>query len=204
MTAGPPATPAAEAALAKAQKRWWIPFVAGILSVIVGFVALVFPEPTLLAIGILFGAFFLIWGVMLLISGIADSDASTLRRVLEVILGLFAAVAGVILLFRPDESVLTAAFTLGFYFILSGILQFVSGVAAQEHRVSNIIWGIIGIIAGVIILASPRIGIITLVLVVGFSLIFQGFVQIAIGWSLRRLHKAHEEPGPGPGAAVPA
>ncbi len=168
-------------------KYWWLPLAAGVLTILVGIVALAYPGPTLLAIGILFGAYLTVWGTMSVISGISDTDTDTVLRVLGVILGLLTALAGLILIVRPGQSVLTAALVLGFWWTLVGILQLARGVVVAEGRVWNLLWGLLGVAAGVIILAQPDIGLITLVWIVGIGLIFQGALEIAAGLALRRL-----------------
>jgi uncharacterized membrane protein HdeD (DUF308 family) len=166
-----------------------LPLAAGVLTIIVGVVALLYPGPTLLAVGILFGAYLTVWGTMTLIRSVSDSDVDTILRVLGVILGLLTALAGLILLVRPGQSVLTAALVLGFWWTLVGIMQLVRGIVVAEGRVWNLLWGVVAIAAGVIILAQPRIGLATLVLIVGVGLIFQGALEIAAGMELRRLRR---------------
>ena len=168
-------------------KYWWLPLAAGILTILVGIVALAYPGPTLLAIGILFGAYLTVWGTMSVITGISDTDTDTVLRVLGVILGLLTALAGLILIVRPGQSVLTAALVLGFWWTLVGILQLARGVVVAEGRVWNLLWGLLGLAAGIIILAQPDIGLSTLVWIVGIGLIFQGTLEIAAGLALRRL-----------------
>ena len=157
---------------------WWIPLVAGLLSLVVGVVALAYPGPTLLVVGILFGAYLAAWGTMLIVSCVRGDAAPTFARILGVIVGLLGVLAGLILLVRPGESVLTAALVLGFWWVLTGVMQLARGIASPEGRTWNVLLGTLGLVAGTIILAQPDIG-----------LIFQGLVEIAAGWGIRRLHK---------------
>jgi uncharacterized membrane protein HdeD (DUF308 family) len=170
-------------------RYWWLPLAAGVLTIIVGVVALLYPGPTLLAVGILFGAYLTVWGTMTLIRSVSDADVDTILRVLGVILGLLTALAGLILLVRPGQSVLTAALVLGFWWALVGIMQLVRGIVVAEGRVWNLLWGVVAVAAGAIILAQPRIGLVTLVWIVGIGLIFQGALEIAAGMELRRLRR---------------
>jgi uncharacterized membrane protein HdeD (DUF308 family) len=78
---------------------------------------------------------------------------------------------------------------LAFWFIFIGILELAQGFAQSESRVWNIIWGIIGVIAGAIILAQPEIGLVTLVFIVGFGFILQGFVEIPMALAARKAYK---------------
>ena len=170
-------------------KYWWLALIGGILSVIVGIVALVYPGPTLLAVGIIFGAYLVIWGVMQLFGGAGDHAAPTAVKVIRMVVGILGALVGVVLLVRPDQSVLTIAFVLAFWFVFVGILQLSMGFAHGEGRAWNIIWGIIGVIAGAIILAQPEIGLVTLVFIVGFGFILQGLMEIPLALAARRVYK---------------
>ena len=174
---------------ARIGRYWWIPLAAGLLTMLVGIIALVYPGPTLLAVGIIFGAYLVFWGGMYIVRGIAGEDElSTSLRMIFVLLGLLTVLAGLVLLVRPGESVLTAALVLGFWWVLTGVMQLARGFAVAEDRVSNLLLGLLGIVVGVIILAQPEIGLITLVWIAGIGLLLQGALEVAAGWQLRRLH----------------
>ena len=63
------------------------------------------------------------------------------------------------------------------------------GFVYSESRVWNIIFGLIGIAAGIIILVNPKVGAVTLVWIVSISLILRGIVAIALGAAVRRLQQ---------------
>jgi uncharacterized membrane protein HdeD (DUF308 family) len=134
----------------------WVMFVAGGLSVAVGAAALIWPKPTLLVIGILFGVYLALWGA---------------------VLGLLA---GLVLMVRPGESVLTIVWVLGFWWCVLGVMQLIRGIVDPGGRLWNLLWGVVGIAAGAILLAWPGIGLGTLVIVVSISLILQGFLEIGL------------------------
>lgn len=162
----------------------------GVLSILTGFLALAWPGPTLLLIGIWFG-------LLLLLVGAGDlavafsANASTGRRIAAGILGVITIFAGTVLLFRPGASVLTAAWVLGFWFVVTGILQFVQGLTHAEARLWNLLFGVIGTGAGAIILASPRIGLQTLVLIAGLGFVIRGAVALTLGFALRNTRTPH-------------
>ena len=68
----------------------WALILFGILSIIAGVLALVWPEVTILALVILLGIDILIWGVLL----VANAFQTGQGRVLAVILGVLALIAG--------------------------------------------------------------------------------------------------------------
>ena len=189
MSTAAPASPAPIVA-GEGGRYWWVLLVAGILTVLVGIIALLYPKPTLLVVGLLFGVYLAIWGGMTLFHAVGDESMAVLVRVLEVVIGLLALFAGLLLIVRPGQSVVTAALVLGFWWVVVGFLQLVRGIAMPEGRVWNLLWGAIAVVAGAIILAQPEIGLITLVWIVSLGLVIQGAVEIAVALGWRKLHKA--------------
>jgi uncharacterized membrane protein HdeD (DUF308 family) len=190
MTSAEASAPYGDAgALGDVGKYWWLPFVAGVLSVIIGVVALAWPGPTLLAVGFLFGIYLAVWGALTLFRGAGGHGVPVIGRILFAVLGILALVTGLVLMVRPGESVLTVVLVLGFWWVLTGVLQLAGAVASSEGRVWNIVWGLLGIVAGAIILAQPDIGLVTLVWIVGLGLIVQGVIEVGAAWELRGLRK---------------
>jgi uncharacterized membrane protein HdeD (DUF308 family) len=175
--------------LGEVTKYWWLPFVTGVLSVIIGVAALAWPGPTLLAVGLLFGIYLAVWGALTLFRGAGGAGMPVIARILYAILGILAVVTGLVLVVRPGESVLTVVLVLGFWWVLTGVLQLAAGVASSEGRAWNIAWGLLGVVAGAIILAQPEIGLVTLVWIVGLGLIVQGVIEVSAAWTLRGLRK---------------
>jgi uncharacterized membrane protein HdeD (DUF308 family) len=169
---------------------WWLPFAAGVLTIIAGLIALIWPGPTLLVVGVVLGAYLMVWGVITLVRGIGGAAGMHpgLRLAL-VLLGLFAVLAALFLLVRPAESVLAVAWVIGFWWILSGEVELTRGFVIPEGRAWNIGLGLIGIVAGTVILAQPQIGLAALVVISGIGLICQGAIEAIAGWQLRYLHK---------------
>lgn len=168
------------------SKYWWLLAVIGVLTTIVGFVALIYPGPTLLVVGLLFGVWLLIWGAFAIYRGVAFAGSAG-WRVLSVIIGVLGVLAGIVLIVRPGQSVLTLVLVIGIWWIITGVLEFIQGVAVKEYRWTNIILGLIGAVAGIIILAWPGIGLVVLVFIVGFTLIFRGILETVLAFQLRKL-----------------
>jgi uncharacterized membrane protein HdeD (DUF308 family) len=169
---------------------WWVALIAGAVSIGVGVLALAYPGPTLLAVGLLFGIYLTLWGASMLYRGAAGHGLPAIVRVLFALIGIFGVLAGLMLMVRPGQSVLTVVWVLGFWWVLSGALQLTHGFASSAGRTWNIIWGMVGIVAGVVILAQPGIGLVTLVWIGGIALIAQGTIELFAAFELRRLHRA--------------
>jgi uncharacterized membrane protein HdeD (DUF308 family) len=177
----PSAEPFGTAAGAAGPPRW-LAGVAGALSILIGIAALVWPGPTLLAVGLLFGCYLTVWAVFALIRAIGDHDLAIGVRILDVVVSVLALLVGLALINRPGASVATVALLLGFWWLFLGVMQFVHGVVDPVGRVWNLVWGVIGAIAGIIILSSPEIALGTLVLIVGIGLILQGALELMVAF----------------------
>src|ERR1044072_9923418 len=87
--------------VARAAKNWWLFLVRGLVTVIAGILAIVYPDITLLALGIFAGISLLMIGVMEIIDAIAGSPDS---RALTAIVGVLSLLAGLVCLRRPGGS----------------------------------------------------------------------------------------------------
>jgi uncharacterized membrane protein HdeD (DUF308 family) len=173
--------------------RWWVLVLVGVLSIIVGFVAVVLPGPTLLVVGILFGANLMIWGIFMLVMAFGEHPGAA-HTLLRVIVGILGVLAGLVCLVHPGTGVLAVLLATSFWFILTGIADLVGGIHRAEGRWLSIILGVVGIVAGIVIVANPAVGLTTLVLLVGIGFMAHGIVEVAAGLALRRVSRA----GPAP------
>lgn len=194
-----PAAPAASSPIAVEYDqlkfpRWWIPVTIGVLAIIAGILALVWPGPTLFAVGLLFGIYLLFAGFGELLMAFSH-ERSTFLRVLSGLLGVLTLIVGFVLLVRPGASVVVAAFTLGIWFLVSGSVQVAKGVTVRESRAWNLILGSIGVVAGIAIVVQPGIGVITLVYVVSIALLLQGVALIMLGFGLKSADPQNHNPG---------
>ncbi|MFI5504763.1 HdeD family acid-resistance protein [Corynebacterium kutscheri] len=93
--------------------------------------------------------------------------------------GVLAIIVGLIIMAWPDITLVTLAIIWGIYAVADGISSFmrISGTQGGE-RFLNIFSGIIGIIAGIAVIAQPLLGMAILTWVLGFWMIVRGFVEI--------------------------
>ena len=173
--------------------RWWVLVLVGVLAIIVGFVALVLPGPTLVVVGILFGANLLVWGIFMLVMAFGE-HLGVAHTLLRVIVGVLGILAGLVCLVHPGTGVVAVLLATSFWFILTGIADLVGGMHRAEGRWLSILLGLIGIAAGVVIVANPSVGLTTLVLLVGIGFMARGVLEVAAGLALRRSTTAPAAP----------
>jgi uncharacterized membrane protein HdeD (DUF308 family) len=184
--------------LERLAKEWWLLAILGVVSIVAGVLALVYPDITLLAVGLIFGIYLLMAGIFELVEAIVGDAAS---RALSSIVGILGIVAGLICLRRPGESLLALVVVLGIYLVVSGAAHLVRAFASVEHRGWAVLGAIADVVLGILILAVPKVSIVTLALLFGMSLIFRGAFACIAAWQLRRVHKQDTPVAPPVGAA---
>lgn len=169
-------------------KSWWIVLVVGILSVLLGLLFLFWPGKTIVVIAVIFGVWLIVSGIVQLVQGF-NSDLGTGERVLAVIVGVISIVLGV-LCFRGGiaNGVYILSLFVGFSFLFRGIWQFVVGLQnkGQSGRALLIIAGILGVIAGIIVLSAPFQSLEVLALIMGIWLIIMGIIEVVYSFGIKK------------------
>jgi len=164
--------------------HWGLVVVLGVLSVILGLLAIAYPGATIVTVSIFFAAWLFVSGIFYLISSFTR-DGDTGSRVLSAILGVLSIIVGWALLRTPFQSVEVFIFVIGIFFLIQGVMTFIGAFARKAGRNWGIASGILGIIAGLIVLTYPISSAVTLALIAGIWLIILGVMQIAAGIQLR-------------------
>ncbi|MFF0544024.1 HdeD family acid-resistance protein [Nocardia thailandica] len=170
---------------ALAKKTWQTILITGILAVILGVIVLVWPGPTLLVAGILFGVYMVVSGIFQLIA--AFTHVPTSLRVLSFISGVLSLVIG-IFCFRDDlTSVLLLGLWIGISWLFRGVTVLFAALSEPSYdgRGWQIFYGVISAVAGVILIVWPIGSLSTLVVVVGIFLIVIGVMEVVTAFGVR-------------------
>jgi uncharacterized membrane protein HdeD (DUF308 family) len=168
--------------------HWGLVVVMGIASIVLGALAILFPGATLLTVGIWFAAWLFVSGIFSLIASFS-SDGDTGSRVLTAVLGVLSVIVGFALLRTPFQSIEVFIFVLGVFWLVQGIMTLVAAFSHRTGRGWRILSGVLGIVAGAIILIYPISSAVTLALVGGVWLVILGAIQVATGLQLRSLRR---------------
>ncbi|NMD57533.1 MULTISPECIES: HdeD family acid-resistance protein [Tsukamurella] len=170
------------------KSTWQAILALGVLSIVLGVIIAVWPGPTTLVVGILFGVFLLLTGAFQVIAGLLGE---TQHRVLTVISGALALVLGVSC-FRDDvvDSVAILGIWIGVSWIFSGVTSIVIGISDKQlpNRVWVVILGILSLAGGAVLIAYP-FSVEVLVLVAGIWAVAIGIVQVISAFQLRSTAK---------------
>jgi uncharacterized membrane protein HdeD (DUF308 family) len=163
--------------------------VSGAVALIVGILITFWPKNSLLVITVILGIYFIIAGIAYAGLGIFSKGISGGARALDIILGVLFVIGGVIALANVQA---TAEVLAVFFGILIGILWIVEGIVTlvqsgdAPSRGWAIFFGILSVVAGIVLLFSPLWGAIVLFIIAGISLIVLGIVQIVRAFTFGR------------------
>jgi uncharacterized membrane protein HdeD (DUF308 family) len=168
---------------------WWLPLVFGVAALGVGIFFVVSPHETLSTFTAIAGIFVLLDGVIAVVASIFGSGEG---RGLLALIGVLSAIAGLVLIKKPFETLVVFTLIVGVWFVVAGIVRVVSAFAARETRGGNLLIALLDLTAGVVILAWPDLGLSTLAVIIGIVLIVRGGLFVLAGWQLRALDRAPE------------
>ena len=154
----------------------------GVLDIVVGVMALIWPDVTVLALALLLGFLLLLSGVTLL------GLAAAARSPWLLILGVLALIAAVICLVHPGAGVFAILLGCAFWFFLNGVAELGAAMSGVDGRVWFGVLGVLSIIAAVIMISVPGVAIVTVAIIAGISFLMRGIGQIALARYLRSAH----------------
>lgn len=171
---------------------WWLVMLFGAAVFCVGAFFVVSPHETLSTFTVIAGIFLLVDGVLAILVSIFGRGED---RGLLAMIGVLSAIAGLVLIKKPFGTLVVFVLIVGVWFIVAGGVRFVAAIGELDRRAANMGIAILDMVAGIVILSWPSLGLATLAVIIGIVLLLRGAVFIAAGWELRRLgHELDAEP----------
>ena len=181
-----------EAMLSGVGRAWgWI-LAFGVISILVGLAALLWPGETLVVVAVVFAVQLIVSAIFGFAAAFAIPGESGWLRALQALLAILSFVIGVYLIGHVSLSLLVLAFLLGFYWMFHGITELFVAVGHSElpGRAWMIVSGILSIVAGGFVVVAPGISLFTLTLVLGIWLIVFGVLGVIRAVHIRSLTHA--------------
>lgn len=174
--------------LAQLTRFWWVVALRGVLAILFGILALVWPVLTLQILVLFFGAYALVDGVIDVFMAIAHRAGHD-RWWALLLEGLVGIGAGILVLAFPGLAGLVLLYVIAIWAILTGILEIVAAVRLREEIENEwllILSGIASLVLGILILIYPTAGAITIAWLIGAYAILFGIVLLSLGLLLRK------------------
>ena len=167
----------------------------GVLAIIVGIIALAWPNVTVYALVILFAVYAFIDAGLEAMRAFSSRTAGPVFG--HLLLGLISLAAGVIALVWPSPTALVLVLVVGIWAVAGGVVEIVNGFRSGETagtRAMFILTGLVSVAFGVLLFARPGVGAVTLALLFGlFSLVY-GISQITLGVQLHQVGRSVRSP----------
>lgn len=171
----------AEEDLQEGARLWWLTLTVGLLSIVAGILVLLKPSESLATIAVIVGIFVAIDGVIALVAALRGTASS---RGLSALAGALGLIVGAFLIRHPVNGITAVAMLVGLWLIAVGALRLVLSFDAPEHRGWRALVGAIELVAGIVIVSSPGIGLATLAILIGVALIVNGVGFAVLGGML--------------------
>ena len=168
---------------------WKSALASGILSLILGVLVLAWPGISILVAAVAFGVYLLITGIAQVIFAFS-LQVSAGSRILLFISGAASLILAVLAFrhFGQGYAILLLAIWIGIGFIFRGVATTISAISDPNlpGRGWSIFVGVISLLAGIIVLASPFASIVTLAIVVGVWFVVIGVFEIVSSFGIRK------------------
>ncbi len=171
-------------------RNWWAIVLRGLLGILFGIVALVWPGITLLVLVLIFGAYALIDGFVALISAFRR-DETTGQHVWLLLEGLVGIAAGILTFLYPGMTTLVLLYIMAAWAVVTGVLEILAALRLRAHLRSEwalALGGLASIVFGVILFVFPAAGALAWVWLIGAYAIIFGILLLAFGLRLRGWH----------------
>jgi uncharacterized membrane protein HdeD (DUF308 family) len=168
---------------------WKATLVLGVLTLILGIIVSFHPSGSLNVVAVLLGVLMILSGIFHLIR-IFDRDER--HRIWAGIAGLLFIVIGVVLIRHLHLTVALIGLVIGITWIVQGLTALIGGLSGgvQEGKAWWIAFGVISVIAGIVVVSAPVTSVNALAVLLGIWFIIMGIFEIVAGFLLRRAIRA--------------
>ena len=178
------------------QHLWKSTMISGLLVVVLGVVILAWPGKSIIVASVLLGIYLVVSGVAQVIFAFS-LHVSAGSRILLFVSGAASLILAVLAFrhFGEGYAILLLGIWIGVGFVFRGVATTVTAISDPKlpGRGWAIFFGVITLIAGMIVLAYPYDSLVTLTLVTGIWLIITGLFEIISALMIRRdRDKVHE------------
>ena len=167
--------------------NWWLLALRGLVAVLFGVLAFVWPRATLITLVWLFGAFALVNGLLSLI--LAAKAPKGYPRIGSLILGgLLGILAGLLTFVMPGITALGLLMLIAAWAIVTGIMEVVAAIRLRKIIANEwllILAGIASVAFGVILFLQPAAGALALIWWIGAWALIFGILLIVLAFRMR-------------------
>ena len=169
------------------SRYWWMTLLRGVIWVLFGIAVFIQPAITLVALTMLFGAFVLVDGVAAVANAIGGRGEHENWWVL-LLVGLCGIAVGVLTFLTPALTALVLLYYIAFWAIGMGALQIVAAIRLRkeiEGELWLILSGVLSVAFGLLLVARPGVGALSVLWLIAFYAIVFGVTLIFLSFRVR-------------------
>lgn len=177
--------------IADLSRNWWVLALRGVLGILFGIVAFVWPGATLAALILVFGAYVFVDGIFAVIAGIGMRRQMD-RWWLIVLEGAAGIILGVLTFRSPDTTALVLLTFIAAWSIVTGIFEIATAVQLRKLIANEwilILSGVVSIIFGALLIALPGAGALSIVWLLGSYALLFGILTLLLSFRLRDMRE---------------
>jgi uncharacterized membrane protein HdeD (DUF308 family) len=181
---------------------WKMLIARGVIGVVFGIVAIVWPVSTVTALVVLWGIWALVEGISCLVQAARPEPGAS--RLFSVVLGLVGLVVAFFAIFSPQVTAETLTWILGLWLIIRGLFEVVGAFGSSLLAPRWLLLGsaALSILLGAFFLANPGRGAVGIAVLLGIIALAWGIVFVIAGLLIRRelAHSPASDPAAPPAA----
>jgi len=178
------------ALLRSLAENWWLVLLRGIAGIVFGTMAFFWPGLTLLTLTILWGAYAVSDGIFALAAAISGSGGETSSRWWLALVGVVSIIAGVVTFLWPGMTALVLLMLIASWAIVVGVLQ-IWGAIQLRKQIEGEWWlalsGLMSVAFGVLVMARPDAGALSVVWMIGWFAILAGCMYVGLAFRLKKI-----------------
>jgi uncharacterized membrane protein HdeD (DUF308 family) len=178
-------------------QNWWAVALRGLVAVLFGIAAFVWPGITLWALVAIFGAYALVDGIFAVIEAFRR-DVVGERWWALLFEGFVGIAIGILTFTWPRLTAMGLLYLIAFWAIVTGVFEVITAIRLRHEIRGEWMMGLIGVLSvafGFLLVAFPLAGALSVVLIIGLYAVVTGALMIALGFKLRSLrHPGGEIP----------
>ena len=168
---------------------WRAAFLLGLATAILGIIVAAVPETSLAVIAVLLGVLVIISGIYNVVEAFRGEEHG---RVWRGIAGVVFIVAGLVLIRHLHLSLALIGLVIGLTWVVQGLAALIAGFSGAATRMGtgwSIFFGVISLIAGIVVISAPIASITTLAVLMGIWFIVMGVMEMFGAFAFRHAVK---------------
>ena len=186
-------------------QSWWsmwrASFTVGLVTVVLGLIVAFRPTQSLTVVMVLFGLLLLVSGAYQVARAFNSAER---ERVWHGVAAAAFIIAGLVMIRHMQFSLAVIGLVIGVTWVLQGVALLATSLLARPraHAGWTAFFGVVSLIAGIVVMAAPAVSVATLTSLVGAWFVVMGLLEVFGALLLRHATPPTERPGTG-NAAVP-